>query len=198
MNARPSFLRLLRKSVAFASGLLLITASDPRPGTFLVGCLIVALAWALRIWSFGHLDKNLHMTTTGPYAHTRNPAYLGSFLALLGVGLAAGNPDTLQGQAVWGFLAFLAAIFLFEYLPRKFRRESPRLQAIFGEDLERHAANVPNFLPRVSPWRSGDARKFSWARVTANHEWPWGLVLALVLAGIATSPQWSPFTGAAG
>jgi protein-S-isoprenylcysteine O-methyltransferase Ste14 len=198
MKAIPSILRLLRKSVVFASGLLLVAASDPRPGTFLAGCLLVAFAWALRIWSFGHLDKNLHMTTTGPYAHTRNPAYLGSFLALLGVGLAAGNPDTLRGQLVWGFLALLAAVFLFEYLPRKFRREYPRLQAIFGEDLERHAANVPNFLPRLGSWRSGDARKFSWARVTANHEWPWGLVLALVLAGIATSPQWSPFTGASG
>ena len=158
----------------------------------------MAFAWALRIWSFGHLDKNLHMTTTGPYAYTRNPAYLGSFVALLGVGLAAGNPSTSRGQVVWFFLFFLALIFVFEYLPRKFQREYPRLRKIFGEDLDRHARHVPDFLPRLRPWRSGDPRKFSWSRVTKNHEWPWGVILGLVLIGIATAHKWSPFVGFAG
>jgi len=198
MNSRFTPIRLLRKCVAFLSGFLLIAASDPRPLTFWVGSLLVAFAWALRIWSFGHLDKNLHMTTTGPYAHTRNPAYLGSFIALLGVGLAAGNPSTFRGQVVWVFLVVLALIFVIEYLPRKFQREYPRLRKIFGEDLDRHARHVPDFLPRLRPWRSGDPRKFSWSRVTANHEWPWGLVLGLALIGIATVHKWSPFVGFAG
>ena len=75
----------------------LIALADPRPITFTIGCVIVAFAWMLRIWSFGHLEKNQMLVTTGPYAHCRNPAYLGSFLALVGVGLAAGNAESPRG-----------------------------------------------------------------------------------------------------
>jgi len=181
-----------RQLGVYLSALLLALLADPRPGTFVAGCCVVALAWAVRIWAFGHLDKNQHMVTTGPYAHTRNPAYLGSFLALVGVALAAGNAETLRGRVVWGLALLLAVLFFAVYLPRKFAREYPRLQRIFGADLERHAANVPNFWPQLAPWRSGDSRRFSWRRVTDNREWPWGVVLAVLLAAIWFAHAWSP------
>ncbi|KAA3607233.1 MAG: isoprenylcysteine carboxylmethyltransferase family protein [Planctomycetota bacterium] len=182
-----------RKFVVYLSGLALIGLADPWWPTFGVGCVLVALAWAIRVWAFGHLEKNQTLVTTGPYAHTRNPAYLGSFLALMGVGLAAGNYASWQGRLVWGFSLVLVVGFLAVYLPRKFRREYPRLQALFGEQLDLHASHVPDFLPRIRPWRSGDDRRFSWQRVGENHEWPWGLILTVVLVLIWTAPAWSPF-----
>ena len=174
----------VRQLGVYGSGLALLWLADPRPTPFAIGCVFVAVAWILRIWAFGHLDKNQHMVTTGPYAHTRNPAYFGSFLAMLGVGLAAGNAETMRGRIVWGIVLLLIVGFFTLYLPRKFEKEYPRLRRLFGEDLDRHAANVPNFWPRLTPWRSGDTRHFSWQRVTANHEWPWGAVLSLLLAAI--------------
>ena len=101
----------LRKIAVYIFGLTLVSLADPRPETFLIGSVFVLLAWLLRIWAFGHLEKNQLMVTTGPYAHTRNPAYLGSFLALLGVALAAGNLETQQGSWVWGFSLFLIFVF---------------------------------------------------------------------------------------
>lgn len=184
-----------RKAAVFLCGIALIALADPAPAPFAAGCVLVALAWALRIWSFGHLEKNVLLVTSGPYAHTRNPAYLGSFLALLGVSLAAGNAHTRQGQLVWAAAALLSLVFLLFYLPRKFQREYPRLRALFGPELEQHAANVPDFFPRLSPWRSGSDRRFSWQRVGENHEWPWGLVLCLVLAAVWFAPRWSPLHG---
>ena len=181
-----------RQLGVYLSALLLALLADPRPPTFAAGCVVVAIAWLLRIWAFGHLDKNQHMVTTGPYAYTRNPAYLGSFLALVGVALAAGNGETMRGRAVWGIAAVLAIAFFAFYLPRKFTREYTRLRQKFGADLERHAANVPNFFPRLTPWRSGDARRFSGARVTSNHEWPWGVILTVLLAAIWFVHKWSP------
>ncbi|MCX8229314.1 MAG: isoprenylcysteine carboxylmethyltransferase family protein [Planctomycetota bacterium] len=181
-----------RKLFTYVASLLLISLADPNPATFAIGCVLVALAWLLRVWSFGHLEKNCTMVTTGPYAHTRNPAYLGSFLALIGVALAAGNPDTTSGQSAWGFGIFLVIVFFAVYLPRKFRKEYPRLQKLFGEELEQHAKNVPDFFPRLRAWRSGDDRKFSWARVSANHEWSWGFVLTFVMALIFFVDCWSP------
>ncbi len=168
--------------------------ADPRPGTFVAGCCLVAVAWGLRIWAFGHLDKNEHMVTTGPYAYTRNPAYLGSFLAMVGVALAAGNPYSPRGRLVWGLAASLVVVFFAFYLPRKFAREYGRLRRLFGADAERHAAHVPDFLPRLTPWRSGDPRRFSWRRVTYNHEWPWGFVLAFLLVAVWFAHSWSPIS----
>ncbi len=193
-SAGPSW----RQLALYALCALLISLSDPRPRTFAIGCVIVAAAWVLRIWSFGHLEKNQMLVTTGPYAHCRNPAYLGSFLALLGVGLAAGNGETTQGRVVWGFVAFLVLVFFTVYMPRKKRKEYTRLERLFGEPAKAYADNVPHFFPRLTPWRSGDDKRFSWALVTENREWPWGAVLAGVLAAIWFVDRWSPFYGVFG
>lgn len=173
-----------RQLGVYAFAVLLVAFADPRPATFAAGCVLVAVAWCLRIWAFGHLDKNQHMVTTGPYGFTRNPAYLGSFVAMLGVGLAAGNAETTRGRIVWGIAALLTVLFFVVYLPRKFQREYGRLRRLFGAEAERHAANVPDFWPRLSRWTSGDPRRFSWRRVSANHEWPWGVILAVLLLAI--------------
>lgn len=181
-----------RKLAVYAAALLVAAAADPRAPTFIAGCILVAVALALRIWAFGHLEKNVVMVTTGPYAYTRNPAYFGSFLALLGVALAAGNWESPRGRAVWGLALLLVIAFFTFYFPRKMRREYPRLQALFGAQVDRHAANVPDFWPQLRPWRSGDGRRFAWARVADNHELSWGLVFALGLAVIWFVERWSP------
>lgn len=186
-----------RKSAVYISSLAVLALADPRPLTFAIGCVPVVVAWWLRIWAFGHLEKNRTMVTTGPYAHTRNPAYLGSFIAMTGVALAAGNWETRQGQGVWVFGLLLMVAFFSFYLPRKLSKEYPRLKQLFGDQLDRHAENVPDFWPRLTPWRSGDERKFSWARVSSNHEWGWGAVFILVMALIWFAPIWSPFLKAA-
>lgn len=181
-----------RKLVVYAAALVVAAAADPRPATFIAGCCLVAIALALRIWAFGHLEKNVLMVTTGPYAYTRNPAYFGSFLALVGMALAAGNPQSPRGLAVWGLALLLVIGFFGFYFPRKMKREYPRLQALFGAQVDRHAANVPDFWPRLTPWRSGDDRRFSWSRVADNHELSWGLVFAAGLAVVWFVERWSP------
>jgi hypothetical protein len=147
----------------------------------------------LRMWAFGYLDKNALMVTTGPYAHTRNPAYLGSFIALIGISLASGNIDSLRGQLVWGFALMLIVCFFGFYFPRKMKREYPRLQKLFGEQLEEHAANVPNLWPRITSWRSGQERSFSLSLLRENHELSWGVAFVIALTAIYSVDSWSPF-----
>lgn len=185
-----------RKSAVYICSLLLVSLADPRPVTFAIGCVLVALAWFLRLWAFGHLDKNQLLVTTGPYAYLRNPAYFGTFLAMLGVALACGNIESTRGQVVYGFAVVLVIVFLGFYMPRKMKREYPRLQALFGAEVDRHAENVPDFWPRLTPWRSGQVRSFSWEMVRENHELSWGLVLALVMALVWFAPLWSPLVHA--
>lgn len=174
----------LRKLGLYTLVALLFVLSSPALPTFVAGALLVALGLALRIWTFGHLEKNQHMITTGPYAHCRNPAYLGSFLVFCGFGLAAGNPASIAGIVVWGLSLVMLVIFFRSYLPRKYAREYPRLEQAFPQEYATHAAHVPNFMPRVTPWRSGDTRRFSWACVQANHELWWTFVLSLGMAAL--------------
>lgn len=170
-----------RKIALYALVVAIVALSSPILPTFIVGTLLVASGIALRIWTFGHLEKNQNMITTGPYAHTRNPAYLGSFIIVCGFVLAAGNPFSVAGLAVWGLGLVMLVVFFRNYLPRKYAREYPRLEQAFPEEFQRHAANVPHFLPRMTPWNSGDSRSFSWACVQANHEFWWSATLSLGL-----------------
>lgn len=170
--------------LVYAAVVGLLVLATPWGPTFAIGCLIVTVGLALRLWSFGHLRKNQALITTGPYAHTRNPAYLGSALVMSGLFLAAGNPHAGGGIGLW--VAGLIGLFIFfaHYLPRKYRREYGKLRSIFGEELDRHAAHVPNFFPRLTPWRSGDTQHFSWACVRANHELIWPIACAFALAAM--------------
>ena len=43
----------------------------------------------LRGYASGYVKKNTELTVAGPYAHTRNPLYLGSILIAFGFALAA-------------------------------------------------------------------------------------------------------------
>ncbi|WP_423820642.1 isoprenylcysteine carboxylmethyltransferase family protein [Salinisphaera sp. SPP-AMP-43] len=180
LRARRISPRLL---VAYAAAIGLLVLAAPWGPTYALGCAVVFVGLALRIWSFGHLRKNQDLITTGPYAHSRNPAYLGSALVMTGLFTAAGNPYSPVGLGIW-FAGLIGLIVFFAYyLPRKYRREYGKLRSIFGQAVDRHAAHVPHFFPRLTPWLSGDRQRFSWACVAANHEpiWPAAGVLALLI-----------------
>jgi protein-S-isoprenylcysteine O-methyltransferase Ste14 len=107
------------------------------------GGVIALLGLAFRAWSAGHIRKNDALATSGPYAHTRNPLYLGSFVLGLGFTIASGRP--------WLGLLF-AALFLGIYLP-VMRVEASTLSQLFGDDYTRYAAAVPLFIPRITAYR---------------------------------------------
>lgn len=135
-----------RVPLGFLCGALFVIFARPRPLTLAVGGVIALLGLAVRAWAAGHIRKNAELAVSGPYAYTRNPLYLGSFLLGLGFTVASGQP-------LLGLL--FAALFLGIYLP-VMRVEAETLVGIFGDDYRRYAGAVPLFLPRLSPYR--DAR----------------------------------------
>ena len=99
----------------------------------------VLLGLWLRGYAAGYVKKNAELTTTGPYAYTRNPLYLGSMLIALGFGAAAGS---------WILVAVLVALFAAIYIPT-IQGEERYLRAHFP-GFEAYAARVPRLLPRLS------------------------------------------------
>ncbi len=82
-----------RVPLGFVCGALFFVFARPRPLTLFVGGAIALLGLGLRAWAAGHIRKNAALATSGPYAYTRNPLYLGSFL--LGVGFSIASSQAL-------------------------------------------------------------------------------------------------------
>lgn len=133
--------------------------SRPSPERVLAGAVIALLGIALRAYAAGYLAKNQALTTSGPYACTRNPLYLGSALAGLGFGIAGG---------VW-WLALLMAVYLVAFFLPVIAEEEAHLAKLFPEFRE-YAARVPRFWPVLRNPLPGSAR-FRWSLYWRNREY---------------------------
>lgn len=166
----------------------LVHSSSPTPVSFLLGALATLAGAAIRVWAAGHLTRDQRLAVSGPYAHTRNPFYLGRLFVLIGFALMSG----LQNLLVWAI--FLAAIgfFFLGYMPRKERREGARLEQLFGEQFRAYRQNVPSLFPNGRAYRDPFTReKRAWSRklffggdgrFSGNKELPTALGTLLLIA----------------
>jgi hypothetical protein len=145
--------------------------------TLEVGAAISLPGLGLRAWGTGLLRINDALATTGPFAYTRNPLYLGSFL--MGVGFTIAS-----GRFVLGIL--FAALFLGIYVP-VMRVESATLAKLFGESYQRYVQAVPLFVPRLSPYRDTAKPKtgFDMALYKRYREYQAAMGLAIAWALLA-------------
>jgi len=107
--------------------------------------LVLPGLW-LRGYASGYVKKNAELTTTGPYAHTRNPLYLGSMLIAFGFAAAAWR---------WEILVVLAGLFAAIYVPTILSEEEYLRVHFAGFDAYDRA--VPRLLPRLLPLWNGAA-----------------------------------------
>ncbi len=136
--------------------LALIWLARPTGRSLLAGILFCVVGEVVRIWAVRHAGGATRTTsgvggdvlvTSGPYAHVRNPLYLGNFLNLIGLCVAA------WAWMPW-FLLLALALFLVQY-GLIISLEEEYLRGRFGKQYAEYAANVPRVLPRLSPWGRG-------------------------------------------
>lgn len=142
------------------------------------GIVIVVVGVAVRALASGHIRKNAELATTGPYAYTRNPLYLGSILIALGFIVAARN--------WWIGLAALV-MFAFIYLP-VIKAEEAYLRSAFP-DYSHYARVVPRLVPRLTPYRSdavakAPSQQFSSALYWRHREYNAALGSALMIGAL--------------
>jgi protein-S-isoprenylcysteine O-methyltransferase Ste14 len=135
----------IRVPAGFVLAPLLFISARPTPSSLAAGAFVAIVGLVIRGWASGHLKKNQELTTSGPYAHTRNPLYLGTFL--LGTGVAVG------GGAPW-FVALFASFYLMIYVPVMFA-EAETMHNLFAEEYKSYSSHVPFFAPRFTPYRAG-------------------------------------------
>jgi len=147
------------------SGFLILAAfawfSAPTVRLLAMGLPVSLLGLLLRAWAAGHLAKNRQLATSGPYAYTRNPLYLGTLLVAAGLVIASRSA---------GLAVLFAAVFAFVYLP-VIQLEEQHLRKLFAE-YTAYAATVPAFWPRFA--RRKSPVRFRWSLYLKNQEYQAG------------------------
>lgn len=160
--------RRIRVPLGFAAGVVYLwelVKHRPEGAAVAWSLLLVIPGLALRGYASGYVKKNAELTITGPYAHVRNPLYLGSIL------IAAGFAVALMS---WAFAGVLVAFFLLIYVP-VIAAEEAFLRDTFLE-YEWYCARVPRLIPRPTPVRAPDGNrgqdgKFSLALYRKHREY---------------------------
>ncbi|HEY6122672.1 MAG TPA: isoprenylcysteine carboxylmethyltransferase family protein [Pyrinomonadaceae bacterium] len=143
MRTGELWIQRWRVPLGFLSAILFAVLAKPRPLTLVIGAAISILGLCLRAWAAGHIRKNDALALSGPYAYTRNPLYLGSFVLGLGFTVAAYR---------WELALVFALLFFGIYFP-VMRVESATLERLFGDSFREYTREVPLFLPRLTPFR---------------------------------------------
>jgi protein-S-isoprenylcysteine O-methyltransferase Ste14 len=169
--------RRIRVPVGFAFTMLYIWLAHPTWKSLIIGTAFVIVGIAVRALASGHLKKNEELTTSGPYAYTRNPLYLGSLILALGFSIAAYN---------WWITALLLLIFVAIYLP-VISAEEAFLRTEFPE-FAKYSAEVPRIIPRLShTYRPG----FSWGLYVKHREYNAAVGSVALLAALIAKLVWN-------
>jgi len=174
----PRIARRIRVPTGFVVAGVYLWFAAPSAGSLALGAVLIIPGLLLRGLASGYVQKNEALTTGGPYAHTRNPLYLGSFVLALGF--------ALSGRNVWVGAA-MVAVFLAVYLP-VIRAEESYLQHQFSEFAD-YARQVPRLLPRLTPWARREGG-FSWTLYWKHREYNATLGSAVMMAALAAKWHW--------
>jgi protein-S-isoprenylcysteine O-methyltransferase Ste14 len=167
MSGRRGFWMRWRVRAGYPIAMIYWALATPTSRSILMGSILVAFGLFIRGAAAGHLRKLEELATTGPYASTRNPLYLGSAL------LAAGF--VMAGHSWWAgtIVAVYFAVFYYPVM----REEEGELRLRYGAGFETYAASVPLFFPRLfgaAPASSEETKAtkiFSWAQYRRNREY---------------------------
>ena len=152
--------RRIRVPMGFVFALFFLLTTHPSVHSLLWSLLGTVPGLALRMYASGYVTKNTELTTTGPYAHTRNPLYLGSMLIAFGFAVAAHS---------WWIALALAVLFALIYLPT-IRSEEEFLRGQF-DNYDEYAKRVPRLFPRLTPASSLTGGGFSGALYRKHREY---------------------------
>lgn len=151
-----------------------------------VGMLIALIGQGLRAWTVG-LDYIVrggrnrrvyadHLVQGGLFAHCRNPLYVGNYLILVGVGVAA---NSLL------FLTIALPFFLFAYAAI-IAAEEDFLRGKFGDEFERYCQRVNRVIPNFSGLGASlEGMRYNWRRlITAEYGSAYLWMAAIVVVSL--------------
>jgi protein-S-isoprenylcysteine O-methyltransferase Ste14 len=158
--------------------------AHPTVTTMLAGFCAVGLGEFLRAWGVFYAGSETRTTgdvgasrlvTSGPFARTRNPLYMGNIILYTGIGIMANAlvPWLPAAALVW---------FVYQYT-LIVKEEESFLAEKFGREYEEYSRAVPRFGFRVTPYSSPQPVKINW-KAGWSSEARTLQAIAFVVAGI--------------
>ena len=158
MDIRQIFFKY-RRFTPIPIALMIIYFASANGSYRYVGLGLLTAGEAIRIWAVSHAGgatrtRNVgapSLCTSGPYAQSRNPLYVGNMFMYLGLVLIAGVPNGF-------FLAVVTAVFFLIQYTLIISLEEETLDTLFGNEYMEYKKNVPAIIPKLRPW-SGAKQK---------------------------------------
>jgi protein-S-isoprenylcysteine O-methyltransferase Ste14 len=130
----------IRVPAGFVLAPLMLIAARPGRLSMTAGSMVALVGLGIRGWASGCLNKNERLATSGPYAYTRNPLYLGTFFLGLGIAICTGS---------WWFACIFGVFYLLIYIP-VMMAEAETLQDLFPDEYPAYSSRVPLLVPRFT------------------------------------------------
>ncbi len=123
--------------------------------SLILGFCIAVIGELIRLWGVSWAGSETRTTgdvggsfliVSGPFAHVRNPLYLGNILIYTGLGV--------MSFALFPYLQIAGLLFFYFQYRMIIKEEEKYLQNTFGAAFEDYKRNVPRFIPRITPYRA--------------------------------------------
>ncbi|HSD63939.1 MAG TPA: isoprenylcysteine carboxylmethyltransferase family protein [Ignavibacteriaceae bacterium] len=137
--------------------LLMLLFAYPNVWSIIIGFIIALKGELIRLWGVSWAGSETRTTgkvggtyliVSGPFAHLRNPLYLGNILIYTGLGIM--SFALFPWLQIAGFIFFSFQYYLIV------KEEEKYLEDTFGEEFIEYKKNVPRFIPRITKYRAGN------------------------------------------
>lgn len=121
--------------------------------SLVVGFVIAVGGELIRLWGVSWAGSETRTTggvggtylvIRGPFAHVRNPLYVGNILMYLGLGI--------MSMSLFPYLQIVAILFFIIQYQFIVKEEEGFLIKKFGNDYQKYLQNVPRFFPRATKY----------------------------------------------
>jgi protein-S-isoprenylcysteine O-methyltransferase Ste14 len=140
---------------------VLAAFGKPSATSVAVGLPLAIAGELVRCWAVGYSGVTTRgdvveapkLVTAGPYAHVRNPLYVGNFITALGFAIAFTGKNSFGKKLalIGGSLGTMAAVYA-TIIPH----EEQFLRSEFGEEFDRYCERVPPIVPQAEPMPDGN------------------------------------------
>jgi protein-S-isoprenylcysteine O-methyltransferase Ste14 len=133
----------------------MVLYAHPTLMSLIIGFAILLAGESVRFWGVSIVGSETRTTggvggtfliTTGPFAYTRNPLYLGNMMLYLGIGI--------MSMALFPWLQIVALVWFYVQYSLIVSKEEEYLAERFGAEYAEYKAQVRRFLPRFVGYRT--------------------------------------------
>jgi protein-S-isoprenylcysteine O-methyltransferase Ste14 len=133
--------------------LIMFFYANPNIWSIIIGLIIAFTGEAIRIWGVSWAGSETRTTgdvggsflvISGPFAHVRNPLYVGNILIYTGLGT--------MSFALFPYLQIIGLLFFYFQYKLIVQEEEDFLEKAYGVGYANYRQNVPRFFPKIKAY----------------------------------------------